>query len=175
MGQAHTVANGGGRRRRLSSLCHPFGAHSRNLSATFHATDSEVHWEQLNVNVATEEELMTLPRVTRHLARNIVDYRQAIGGFKKVEDLALVSGVGASLLQVGVWLGTRTSGAVAKGSEEGLTTSEDRCRIYFLSCRWVSCQTDIRWQFTLEPQLNTGTSILQGHFADATVLLSVDT
>ncbi|XP_029822740.2 endonuclease/exonuclease/phosphatase family domain-containing protein 1 isoform X2 [Ixodes scapularis] len=100
MGQAHTVANGGGRRRRLSSLCHPFGAHSRNLSATFHATDSEVHWEQLNVNVATEEELMTLPRVTRHLARNIVDYRQAIGGFKKVEDLALVSGVGASLLQM---------------------------------------------------------------------------
>uniref|UniRef100_A0A0K8RKB8 Putative endonuclease/exonuclease/phosphatase family domain protein n=1 Tax=Ixodes ricinus TaxID=34613 RepID=A0A0K8RKB8_IXORI len=100
MGQAHTVANGGSRRRRLSSLCHPFGAHSRNLSATFHATDSEVHWEQLNVNVATEEELMTLPRVTRHLARNIVDYRQAIGGFKKVEDLALVSGVGASLLQM---------------------------------------------------------------------------
>lgn len=43
---------------------------------------------------------MTLPGVTRCIARNIVDYRQAIGGFKKVEDLALVSGVGASRLQI---------------------------------------------------------------------------
>lgn len=54
---------------------------------------------QLNVNYATEEELMTLPGITRRIARNIVEYRQAIGGrFNKVEDLALVSGIGADRL-----------------------------------------------------------------------------
>lgn len=102
MGQSHPGGGGlGGRRRRMSSLCRPLGPRSRNLSATFHVPDTEsVRWELLNVNCATEEELMTLPGVSRHLARNIVDYRQAIGGFKKVEDLALVSGVGASRLQV---------------------------------------------------------------------------
>lgn len=102
MGQSHPT--GGTRRRRLSSLCRPFSPHSRNLSATFHVLDTELRWELLNINSATEEELMTLPGVTRCIARNIVDYRQAIGGFKKVEDLALVSGVGASRLQVGCFL-----------------------------------------------------------------------
>ncbi|KAH9361617.1 hypothetical protein HPB48_001494 [Haemaphysalis longicornis] len=98
MGQSHPT--GSTRRRRLSSLCRPFSPHSRNLSATFHVLDTELRWELLNINSATEEELMTLPGVTRCIARNIVDYRQAIGGFKKVEDLALVSGVGASRLQM---------------------------------------------------------------------------
>ncbi|KAL1475879.1 hypothetical protein MTO96_019103 [Rhipicephalus appendiculatus] len=77
MGQAHPT--GHTRRRRLSSLCRPFTPHSRNLSATFHVLDTELRWELLNINTATEEELMTLPGV---------------------EDLALVSGVGASRLQV---------------------------------------------------------------------------
>ena len=42
---------------------------------------------------------MTLPGITRSVARNIVEYRTAIGGFRRVEDLALVSGVGAAKLQ----------------------------------------------------------------------------
>lgn len=42
---------------------------------------------------------MILPGVTRSVARNIVEYRTAIGGFRRVEDLALVSGVGATRLQ----------------------------------------------------------------------------
>ncbi|XP_067120177.1 endonuclease/exonuclease/phosphatase family domain-containing protein 1-like [Centruroides vittatus] len=70
-----------------------------NLSATFHILDCDLHWDLLNVNIATEEQLMTLPGVNRAIARNIIDYRQAIGGYKKVEDLALVSGVGASKLE----------------------------------------------------------------------------
>ena len=53
----------------------------------------------VNINIATEEELMTLSGVTRPVARNIVDYRSTIGGFRRVEDLALVSGVGAARLQ----------------------------------------------------------------------------
>jgi DNA uptake protein ComE-like DNA-binding protein len=34
--------------------------------------------DQLNVNTASEEELMTLPGITRNIAQNIVEYRQAI-------------------------------------------------------------------------------------------------
>jgi competence ComEA-like helix-hairpin-helix protein len=41
---------------------------------------------------------MTLPGITRAIARNVVVYRQAIGRFNKVEDLALVSGIGAERL-----------------------------------------------------------------------------
>lgn len=70
-----------------------------NLSATFHVLDSDLRWDLLNINHATEEQLMTLPGINRITAENIVEYRQRIGGFKKVEDLALVSGVGASKLE----------------------------------------------------------------------------
>ncbi|GFT50300.1 hypothetical protein NPIL_444892 [Nephila pilipes] len=42
---------------------------------------------------------MTLPGINRVTAENIIEYRQRIGGFKKVEDLALVSGVGATKLE----------------------------------------------------------------------------
>lgn len=50
------------------------------------------------MNTASEEELMTLHGVNRQLARNIVNHRDLIGGFRKIEDLALVSGMGASKL-----------------------------------------------------------------------------
>ena len=56
--------------------------------------------EQLNVNTATEEELMTLPGISRSLASNIVSHRQMIGRFNRVEDLALVSGIGAHKLEL---------------------------------------------------------------------------
>ena len=59
---------------------------------------ANVNYEQLNINAATEEELMTLPEINRITAHNIVEYRRQIGAFKKVEDLALVSGVGATRL-----------------------------------------------------------------------------
>jgi len=78
------------------------GSHRRNLSAVFNmadmATDEGIVMEQLNINTATEEELMTLPGINRDTAHNIVEYRKQIGSFKKVEDLALVSRVGATKL-----------------------------------------------------------------------------
>jgi len=54
---------------------------------------------QLDINTATEEELMTLPGIDRVTAKQIVDYRSKIRGFKLIEDLALVSGVGAAKLE----------------------------------------------------------------------------
>ncbi|OCT84705.1 endonuclease/exonuclease/phosphatase family domain-containing protein 1-like [Xenopus laevis] len=49
----------------------------------------------LDINKATEEELMTLPGVNRNLAQSITAHRRKIRGFRRVEDLALVTGVGA--------------------------------------------------------------------------------
>nr|XP_056713496.1 endonuclease/exonuclease/phosphatase family domain-containing protein 1 [Euleptes europaea] len=77
-----------------SDLCR-----SRKFSAACNFGHMLVNQERLNINTAAEEELMTLPGVTRAVARSIVEYRQYIGGFKKVEDLALVSGVGAARLE----------------------------------------------------------------------------
>lgn len=86
------------------SLKSPFPRRSKShqsaLSHTFNLLDSEDKIELLNVNIATEEELMTLPGINREIARNIVDHRKAIGRFKKVEDLALVRGIGADKLEV---------------------------------------------------------------------------
>ncbi|XP_049857189.1 endonuclease/exonuclease/phosphatase family domain-containing protein 1-like [Schistocerca gregaria] len=108
MGQNTSVPSGShlGRRRSFrNSWRSPFPrrshTHKSSLSAAVNFIDVDPkHIELLNVNTASEEELMTLPGITRHIARSIVEYRQAIGRFKKVEDLALVSGVGAEKLDL---------------------------------------------------------------------------
>jgi competence protein ComEA len=48
----------------------------------------------VNLNTATAEQLATIPGVGVKMAERILDYRQKNGGFKKVEDLMNVSGVG---------------------------------------------------------------------------------
>ncbi|KAK2830020.1 hypothetical protein Q5P01_017951 [Channa striata] len=77
-----------------------FSCGKRKFSAACNFGHILVNQERLNINAATEEELMTLPGVNRTVAQNIVEYRECIGGFKKVEDLALVSGIGATKLEV---------------------------------------------------------------------------
>lgn len=73
----------------------------RKFSATCSFAHLSAHnHERLNVNAASEEELMTLPGVTRAIARAIVEHRARIGGYRKVEDVALVSGIGAAKLQL---------------------------------------------------------------------------
>jgi competence protein ComEA len=48
----------------------------------------------VNLNTATAEQLATIPGVGPKMAERILDYRTKNGGFKKVEDLMNVSGVG---------------------------------------------------------------------------------
>jgi competence protein ComEA len=48
----------------------------------------------VNLNTATAEQLATIPGVGPKMAERIIEYRQKNGGFKKVEDLMNVSGVG---------------------------------------------------------------------------------
>lgn len=48
----------------------------------------------VNLNTATPAQLEMLPGVGPALAQRIVDYRQQAGGFKKVEELMNVRGIG---------------------------------------------------------------------------------
>ncbi|XP_022080279.1 endonuclease/exonuclease/phosphatase family domain-containing protein 1-like isoform X2 [Acanthaster planci] len=71
----------------------------QGVSASYNAQEFDMTFNLMNINEATEEELMTLHGVTRNIARNIISYRHHIGGFRKPEDLVLVSGVGATKLE----------------------------------------------------------------------------
>ena len=48
----------------------------------------------VNLNSATSAQLEALPGIGAKTAERIIDYRQKNGGFKKVEDLMNVRGVG---------------------------------------------------------------------------------
>lgn len=48
----------------------------------------------VNINAATAAQLQTLPGVGASTAQRILDYREKNGGFKKIEELMNVRGVG---------------------------------------------------------------------------------
>jgi competence protein ComEA len=48
----------------------------------------------VNINTATADQLVILPRVGEALAQRIIEYRAKAGGFKKVEELMQVRGIG---------------------------------------------------------------------------------
>ena len=48
----------------------------------------------VNLNSATIDQLQTLPGIGRATAQRILDYRQKSGGFKKIEELMNVKGIG---------------------------------------------------------------------------------
>ena len=48
----------------------------------------------INLNTATQAQLESLPGIGKSTAERILEYRQKNGGFKKVEDLMNVRGIG---------------------------------------------------------------------------------
>ena len=48
----------------------------------------------VNLNTATAAQIATLPGVGEKAAQRIIEYREKNGGFKKVEDLMNVKGIG---------------------------------------------------------------------------------
>jgi len=48
----------------------------------------------INLNAATIDQLETLPGIGRKTAERIIEYRTKNGGFKRIEDLMNVKGIG---------------------------------------------------------------------------------
>ena len=53
----------------------------------------------ININTANSDQLQTLSGVGPVTAQKIIDYREKSGGFKKVEDLMKVSGIGTKTFE----------------------------------------------------------------------------
>lgn len=53
---------------------------------------------EISVNSANEDDLMRLPGIGQNMADRIISVRQAIGGFRQLDDLRKVKGIGAKKL-----------------------------------------------------------------------------
>lgn len=53
----------------------------------------------VNINTATAEELQSLPRIGPAMAQRIIAWREAHGGFRSVDELDAVPGIGPTLLE----------------------------------------------------------------------------
>lgn len=55
--------------------------------------------EKVNLNKATETDLQTISGIGQKRAQDIISYRESAGGFKSVDDLKNVSGIGTKTLE----------------------------------------------------------------------------
>lgn len=54
---------------------------------------------QVNINVATKEELMNLPGIGESKAESIISYREEHNGFQSIEDIQKISGIKEAVFQ----------------------------------------------------------------------------
>ena len=62
-------------------------------------TKEEILNSKININKASLEELITLPKIGESKAKAIIDYRLEFGNFKDITEIKNVSGIGDSLFE----------------------------------------------------------------------------
>jgi comEA protein len=66
---------------------------------TIRTTNKEASSGSVNINSASETELVALPGIGPSKAKAILAYRQQQGGFKSIDDLQQVKGIGPATLE----------------------------------------------------------------------------
>ena len=70
-----------------------------NLDSSPKEPDSAPEPRVVNINQATARELEALPSIGHELAGRIITYREGIGGFKSIEEVKQVRGIGEKLFE----------------------------------------------------------------------------
>jgi competence protein ComEA len=75
-----------------------FPSETRDKPARGHARASSHHTGPLDLNRASAEEIDSLPGIGLVLAERVIAYRTSAGGFRSIDDLRRVKGIGAKKL-----------------------------------------------------------------------------
>lgn len=66
----------------------------RNVPNDTETAEDVILQKGININTATKEEIMVLPSIGEALSERIIEYRESSGGFKNIEEIKNVYGIG---------------------------------------------------------------------------------
>lgn len=82
----------------LNENCkHPENTNLTNDACINYQSNSSISTDKININKATIEELMKLTGIGESKAKSIISYREKNNGFKSIEEIKQVEGIGDNL------------------------------------------------------------------------------